>query len=331
MANGTSCRTATVRTSAPTSREMPPPTSAAVSRELAVMPKVMLPTAASRTCMAAPVVMSPCWTMPSLAPNGPPGEDAVSIRAMNGAVVRWNSAARPHPSSGTTTRLASRTSSSRDTLVNAARSAASVEPSPAANMVAAMKITVTALNSRCSAAIGLLRPARWCQSVRSPSQRRALMLGRNAYSPPRDGVVAGTVVGADDGVAGVPGAEEDAVVHPLGLGELELPARVGADEREHESAVGAVVVEDAFWQRRPVGGAAADHAVQTGFAGHGRVAGVGAADVAAAGGGEPVRVVLLVQERVVAGAVGSQFGVVVLRAQCQRGAAAPPSHDLGGQ
>ena len=86
-------------------------------------------------------------------------------------------------------------------------------------------------------------------------------------------------------------AEEFAVVDPLGLDELELPSQVRADEREHQPAVGAVVLQHAVGQRRAVGRAAADHAVQADLAGDDRVARVHAPDVRAERAAEPPRVV----------------------------------------
>jgi hypothetical protein len=61
------------------------------------------------------------------------------------------------------------------------------------------------------------------------------------------------VVGPGYGVSCVACAEEDAVVHPLGLDELELPPKVSADEREHQAAVLPVVFEGPFGQWRTVG------------------------------------------------------------------------------
>src|SRR5689334_8214908 len=45
-----------------------------------------------------------------------------------------------------------------------------------------------------------------------------------------------------------PGSEEDTVVYPLRLHELELPADVSPNESEHQPAIGAIVVKDAFRQ-----------------------------------------------------------------------------------
>src|SRR5258708_24706519 len=96
----------------------------------------------------------------------------------------------------------------------------------------------------------------------------------------------GTVVGPGYGVSCAACAEEDAVVHPLGVDELELPPEVCPDEREHQAAVLPVVFEGPFWQWRAVGSSAPDHAVESWFPRHRGIAGVGPADVAAAGRGE---------------------------------------------
>ncbi len=119
------------------------PTLAVVRMALAVRPKVTLPAAASNTCIAAPATTSPFWIIPSFAPNGPPGDEAASTIAMNTAAGRPNSVAMPQPSSGTTTRLARSARTSSNGVVTIARNAGSVVPRPAANMVAAMKITVS--------------------------------------------------------------------------------------------------------------------------------------------------------------------------------------------
>ena len=104
--------------------------------------------------------------------------------------------------------------------------------------------------------------------------------GAKQYSPPRVttnggrscsrrrigrcGIVkrARAVVRADERVLLGRGADEDAVVEPLGLDELELALEVGAGEHEDDPAVGAVVLEHALGQHRAVARAAPDHAVQ---------------------------------------------------------------------
>ena len=57
-------------------------------------------------------------------------------------------------------------------------------------------------------------------------------------------------------------ADEDAVVDPLRLDELELPLQVRAREDERDAAVNAIVLEHAVRQHRSVARAAPDHAVE---------------------------------------------------------------------
>src|SRR5205823_10974948 len=61
---------------------------------------------------------------------------------------------------------------------------------------------------------------------------------------------AGVQMRSDDRILGVAATEEDAVPDPLRLNELELPPEVRSDEREHQPAIGAVVLEDSFRQVR---------------------------------------------------------------------------------
>ena len=125
-------------------------------------------------------------------------------------------------------------------------------------------------------------------------------------------------------------ADEFAVVDPLRLDELELAGQVRPDEGEHDAAIGAVVLQHAFGQRRAVAGAAPDHAVQPHLADDRRVARVHPPGVRAERALEAARVVA-VQEGVVALRVGAQLGVVALGGQRQRRAAAPAPDELGGQ
>jgi hypothetical protein len=57
-------------------------------------------------------------------------------------------------------------------------------------------------------------------------------------------------------------ADEDPVVHPLRLYELELALQVGADGDEDDAAVFAVVLHHTVGKHRSVAGAAPDQAVQ---------------------------------------------------------------------
>ena len=143
----------------------------------------------------------------------------------------------------------------------------------------------------------------------------------------RDGGAAGSAVvpGYRVLLAGV--ADEVAVVDPLGLDEFELSFEVGPDEDSDQAPVGAVVLQHALWQRRAVGGAAADEAVHPCVADDGGIAGVDAPDVRTGGAPEAAIVVLPVQEVVVAVRIGAQLRVIVLRGQRQRRPAGPaPDH-----
>ena len=59
------------------------------------------------------------------------------------------------------------------------------------------------------------------------------------------------VVRACCGILLVRSPEKRAVVHPLGLDELELTPKVGADEREHQATLGTVIVQYAVAKDRP--------------------------------------------------------------------------------
>ena len=102
------------------------------------------------------------------------------------------------------------------------------------------------------------------------------------------------------------------------------------DKGEHQAAVGAVVLHDAGGQRRPVGGAAPDHAVNARLADDDRIAGVHPPHVRADRALEALRVVAE-HEGVVAVRVGAQLGVVLVRSQRQRRPARPAPDDLGAQ
>ena len=114
---------------------------------------------------------------------------------------------------------------------------------------------------------------------------------------------------------------------PFRLHELELASEVRADEREHEPAIDAVVVEHALGKLGAIRGAAADHAVQPHHARHGSVARIGTTDVRARRRAVPDRVVTVV-ELVVAARIGAELGIVVQRTARQGGTAAPAAHHL---
>src|SRR3954453_2294983 len=80
--------------------------------------------------------------------------------------------------------------------------------------------------------------------------------------PVRDRQRPGPVVRSDERVLLGGRADEDAVVEPLRLDELELAVQVRADEDEHDAALGPVVLEHALREHRPVARPAADHAME---------------------------------------------------------------------
>src|SRR3954468_9147467 len=73
---------------------------------------------------------------------------------------------------------------------------------------------------------------------------------------------AGPVVGPDQWISLVWSADEDPVVEPLRLDELELALDVRSGEHEHDAAVLTVVLDHTLGQHRPVARATPDHAMQ---------------------------------------------------------------------
>src|SRR5829696_1675218 len=84
-----------------------------------------------------------------------------------------------------------------------------------------------------------------------------------SYRTPRDREAAGAVVRTDERVLLGWRTDEDAVVQPLRLHELELAVEVGPGEHEDDPSVGAVVVQHPFGQHGPVARPSADHPVQS--------------------------------------------------------------------
>ena len=105
------------------------------------------------------------------------------------------------------------------------------------------------------------------------------------------------------------------------------------DEHEDDSAVDAVVLQDALGQHRAVAGAAPDHPVQAdvdaAFVVE-RVARVRATGVRAGRAPEAAQVVVVV-EVVVARRIRTELGIVPFRGQRERRAALPTSDHLGAQ
>jgi hypothetical protein len=85
----------------------------------------------------------------------------------------------------------------------------------------------------------------------------------NAFAnrPPWNCKAAALVVRPGDGILIAASPKEDAIIYPLRLDELELPAEVSADEREHQPPIGAVILQDSFREQRSVCGSAPDHSV----------------------------------------------------------------------
>src|SRR5918997_1282078 len=147
--------------------------------------------------------------------------------------------------------------------------------------------------------------------------------------PLRNGEAARPVVRTDERVLLQRGADEDAVVQPLGLDELELSFEMRAREYEDDAAIGAVVFEHALGQHRSVARAAPDHAVQADIdsaVAVQRVARIRAPCVRTQGALEAPRIVA-VKERVVALRVIAEIRVVNVRRERERSAALPaPDH-----
>src|SRR4051794_13406915 len=155
---------------------------------------------------------------------------------------------------------------------------------------------------------------------------------------PTDGVLrdrerAGPVPPPDERVGLLGRADEDAVVEPLRLDELELALEVRADEDEDDSAVDAVVLEHGLGEHRPVARAAADHPVETHVdvaVAVERVARVRTPRVGAHRALEALEVVA-VEVRVVAVGIGPQLAVVGVGRERQRCSALPAADHLRAQ
>src|SRR5215211_5789535 len=151
--------------------------------------------------------------------------------------------------------------------------------------------------------------------------------------PLRDGERAGPVVRPGERVLLGRRADEDAVVDPLGLDELELALEMRTDEHEDDSSVDAVVLQDAFGQHGTVAGAAPDHAMQADVDASlvvERVSRVGAPRVRASRAPEAAQIVVVV-EVVVARRIRTELGIVVVRGERQGRATLPASDHLGAQ
>jgi hypothetical protein len=162
---------------------------------------------------------------------------------------------------------------------------------------------------------------------------RRQLLQPAAYRACGDREAARSVTRSDERVLLGGGADEDAVVQPLRLYELELALQVGAGEDEDDPAVFAVVLEHPLGQHRRVARAAADHAVQSdvdaSFSVE-RVARIRTPRMSARRALEAAQVVA-VEKVVVALRVGTDLGVVVLGSEHQRRPALPAADHLRPQ
>src|SRR5829696_5336801 len=178
----------------------------------------------------------------------------------------------------------------------------------------------------------------------------ALRPGAKQYSPPRvttkggiccnrgricrggggNGKAAGAIIRPDERILLGRGADEDAVVQPLGLDELELPLEVRPGEDEDDAPLGAVVLENPLGQRRAVARPAPDHPVQADVdtpLGVERVPRVGPSGMRPGRTLEAAKVVA-VEEVIMAASVRAELGIVPLRGEDQRSAALPAADHL---
>src|SRR5262249_45484200 len=124
-------------------------------------------------------------------------------------------------------------------------------------------------------------------------------------------------------------ADEDPVVNPFGLDELELSTQVCSYKGEYQTSVCAVIFQDAIRKVRSISGAASDHPMYPCYARDRCVPRIRAPDVRAARGFEPVSVVIAKEKVVVAMWVRAQRRVIVKRTKRERSAAPPSAHHLG--
>jgi hypothetical protein len=82
-----------------------------------------------------------------------------------------------------------------------------------------------------------------------------------ANRPPWNCKAAALVVRPGNGILIAASPEENAVIYPLRLDELELPAKVSSDKGEHQPTIGAVILQDPFRERLAICGSAPDHSV----------------------------------------------------------------------
>ncbi|OLT05146.1 hypothetical protein BJF90_19560 [Pseudonocardia sp. CNS-004] len=158
-AKGTSWSTATLTINLPTGMLMSSPRFAQPRSRFAVIGNVRLPMAARRTCSTEPVTTSPFWIIAIFAPNAP-GDDATRTSATRPAVDSANSSPTASPSSGTTTRFATRTSTTSRPLRSTPRRAGMEVRSPAESIVATTKAMSTVFSSAVRTSTALNLPGR---------------------------------------------------------------------------------------------------------------------------------------------------------------------------
>src|SRR5215207_311390 len=178
-----------------------------------------------------------------------------------------------------------------------------------------------------------LQPRRKAVLAAAGDHERRQRLEPSPDGPLRDREPPGPVVRPDERVLLGRSPDEDAVVQPLGLDELELALRVRAREHEDDAAVGTVVLEHAFGQHRAIARAAADHPVEADVDAAlvvECIARVRAARVGAHRALEAAQIVLEA-EGVVALRIGAEVGVVLVRRERERRSALPAPDHLGAE
>src|SRR5215208_7677799 len=179
------------------------------------------------------------------------------------------------------------------------------------------------------------RAQTWSEAVLAAAgdDERRQFLQAAADRPLRDREAAGSSVRSDEGILLCRRADEDAIVQPLRLDELELALQVRPGKHEDDPAILAVVLEHPLGQHRPVARTTTDHPVEAYVdapVGIQRIARVGAACVRAGRALEPTQIVA-VQETVVAPRVGAEVGAVAVRREREGRTALPASDHLRAQ
>src|SRR5215203_5805374 len=151
-----------------------------------------------------------------------------------------------------------------------------------------------------------------------------------ADRPLRDREAAGSFVRSDQRILLCRRTDEDAVVQPLRLDELELALQVRAGKYEDDPAILAVVLEHPLGKHRPVARAPTNHPVEAHVDATfviERIPRVGTPCVRAGRALEPTKIVG-VRETVVAPRVGAEVRVVAGRGEREGRTALPASNHL---